>query len=119
MCIWFCILQELHASFVASILPNSQSDGGGDNMLCTICGKRLSSKQAMKAHVRIIHKGIYPFQCSQCERRFASKRDLTTHMRHHTGERLACEICQRKFIHKSSLIDHKANCAIKINPWHI
>lgn len=47
------------------------------------------------------------FQCEYCQRRFAQGNDLKSHIRRHTGERYACEICGASFIQTYLLNHHK------------
>jgi len=46
--------------------------------------------------------------CLFCSRKFWSAEDLRRHVRTHTGETpYACEICQRRFTLKHSMLRHK------------
>lgn len=47
------------------------------------------------------------FQCEYCSRRFAQGNDLKSHVRRHTGERYACDMCDASFIQTYLLNHHK------------
>lgn len=47
------------------------------------------------------------FKCEYCSRRFAQGNDLKSHVRRHTGERYACNICGASFIQTYLLNHHK------------
>ena len=56
----------------------------------------------MKTHIR---EKLY--HCSQCDKDFAQKNHLTTHMRTHSGETLyKCRQCDKVFVQKSDLANH-------------
>lgn len=101
---------------------------------CSHCPKQFMYKQSLQSHMKI-HADEYHFSCSKCWKGFNEeteklvheskctvrryecsfcqkfstlvKRDLTVHIRTHTGEKpFQCEICQVKFRHKSHLNTH-------------
>ncbi|XP_050296749.1 ras-responsive element-binding protein 1-like [Anthonomus grandis grandis] len=57
--------------------------------------------------------------CAWCMRRFWSAEDLRRHMRTHTGERpFSCDICERKFTLKHSMLRHRKKHALNSNFEH-
>ncbi|MES1908854.1 MAG: hypothetical protein MHM6MM_001706 [Cercozoa sp. M6MM] len=49
---------------------------------CTLCDKPLSSRQALKRHLRT-HSGERPFECPICQKRFRVNSNLLRHKRMH------------------------------------
>ncbi|XP_046579568.1 zinc finger protein 808-like [Haliotis rubra] len=47
---------------------------------CEVCGRRMATAFAMKAHLRI-HTGERPFQCTQCDKTYLSNDALGHHKR--------------------------------------
>ncbi|XP_056631469.1 zinc finger protein ZFP2-like [Diorhabda sublineata] len=66
------------------------------SVICEICGKRLSSKEKLKFHLRT-HTGYKPHACHVCPKSFSKKDQLIEHIRTHTGEKpYVCKLCGRK-----------------------
>nr|CAI5857430.1 unnamed protein product [Callosobruchus analis] len=81
----------------------SQHNDKGDDwsVICDICGKKISSKEKLKYHMRT-HSGYRPFQCAKCPKRFPKKDQLKEHERVHTGEKpFMCMYCGKKFGHRA------------------
>ena len=58
---------------------------------CPECGKSVGL-ESLANHIKIIHRGAYPFQCSHCEKGFQSQKDLKNHVIvKHTGTYLLCK----------------------------
>ncbi|XP_062304738.1 zinc finger protein 184-like [Osmerus eperlanus] len=73
---------------------------------CQQCNKRFADKGNLVSHIKR-HKGGKPFQCQQCYKQFAQKGTLVDHMRTHTGEKpFQCQQCNKRFAHKSTLVSH-------------
>lgn len=55
----------------------------------------------------VIHTGIKPFKCPECQRTFNQAGNLKSHMRLHTGEKpYKCQYCDESFNHNVSLKSH-------------
>lgn len=79
-----------------------------DSLLCRICSRTYSTKQALKLHHESVHLHLRPFTCELCQRSFADKYTLTTHNRIHSGSRpYTCPYCQKTFVQHSALTKHK------------
>lgn len=62
---------------------------------CGICGKVLSTRSTLKAHVAAVHENIRSYACSWCPRKFAQKSCLEKHQNsvHLMVQKHQCDIC--------------------------
>lgn len=71
---------------------------------CDLCGFKPKHKQEIKNHIIENHSNeIKKFSCYHCGKNFATKRNMTLHLKCH--EKVACSICKKIFL-ISSLKDH-------------
>lgn len=88
-------------------LRKHSPEGANHGVLCDTCGKRISSMEKLKFHMRI-HTGYKPFVCEVCQKAFTEKERLKEHMRVHTGEKpFVCKFCGRCFTQRSPLKIHE------------
>ncbi|RMC11142.1 hypothetical protein DUI87_12055 [Hirundo rustica rustica] len=74
---------------------------------CSECGKRFQTSSDLLLHERI-HREERPFRCPDCRKGFKHKFTLITHQRIHTGERpYECGECGMSFSQRSNLICHQ------------
>lgn len=80
--------------------------------VCQECGKVLTTKVKLEAHVRVIHKGERNFKCHYCPRTFTSKSNQQMHEGHvHTGVLpYRCQHCGKMFSRKAMLKAHLDYC---------
>jgi len=76
---------------------------------CLNCGKILTTKPKLLAHIKVVHQGIREFRCSSCDKSFSSKSNLDIHMGTiHTGDLpYKCEFCTKSFARKNLLRAHR------------
>jgi len=75
---------------------------------CDQCGKVLTTRPKLQAHVRVVHQGIKDFSCHKCHKDFSSKSNLDIHIGiSHTGVLpYKCQKCEKSFTRKSLLSQH-------------
>lgn len=76
---------------------------------CNICGKILSTRNTLKAHIGTIHEENRSFACTICAKSFALKNCLKKHIKkvHLKSKEFKCNICQVFLSQASYLKRHK------------
>jgi DNA-directed RNA polymerase subunit RPC12/RpoP len=75
---------------------------------CPECGKVLTTRPKLQAHVRVVHQGIKDYACAHCSKSFSSKSNLDIHVGSaHTGVLpYKCDLCEKSFTRKNLLAQH-------------
>jgi len=103
---------------------------------CSLCNKSFTQSSHLQTHKRLVHSNRRPYHCSYCSKTFKSNAYLKVHIRTHTGAKpyscrhcsccfkglyqlnrhlllshnegswLTCNICQKKFSLRSTLVLH-------------
>ena len=93
-----------HASFDTSLETSSfLSDIASETTNGTVSLPEIRSDSGTPS---LPDEGEFP--CSQCDKKFGNRRNLTSHMRRHTGDyKIYCDDCGKGFFTQSKLDSHK------------
>jgi uncharacterized Zn-finger protein len=76
------------------------------NYSCTECEKSFVYKYDLTRHMHL-HTGEKLYSCNQCDKKFSQNSHLKEHMYTHTGEKpFACHQCNQKFSRNGDLKRH-------------
>jgi uncharacterized Zn-finger protein len=76
------------------------------NYSCTECEKSFVYKYDLTRHMHL-HTGEKLYSCNQCDKKFSQNSHLKQHIRTHTGEKpFACNQCDQKFSQMGNLKEH-------------
>ncbi|XP_050530182.1 zinc finger protein 836-like [Daktulosphaira vitifoliae] len=65
--------------------------------ICDICNKRFAQKSQLDTHIKAVHYNQRPFSCSLCTKSFKTKGSHDAHMIVHTDTRFhQCPYCDKK-----------------------
>lgn len=120
----FCHQQFIKKIEVIKHLKSHQTEGStfGDlNYICEKCGKQCSSKENYRKHflkhLKILGSQVKRPVCPLCQKTFANKTSLNSHLRQHAREGsgtdletflgFICETCGKIFSSTTSLAKHK------------
>ncbi|XP_037822038.1 oocyte zinc finger protein XlCOF6-like [Lucilia sericata] len=93
-----------------SLRTHKESHIETKNFICTYkdCNKAFATKRRLGSHMRL-HIREPTLVCELCGGRYRSTKELNDHIRRHTGEKpFACNLCDRRFTSKSLLGEHMA-----------
>ena len=71
------------------------------------CAQDAISAFGLQAHIRSIHTGEKPFQCSDCGKRFNLNSQLVRHKRSHSDElNFQCKYCDKRYKNPNAVRKH-------------
>ena len=74
--------------------------------VCDSCGLSFATKEDLRSHSRT-HTGEKPYKCDRCDYRCARPDYLQKHQRTHTGDKpYRCEHCSMMFADRTRLVVH-------------
>nr|XP_061839908.1 mucin-17-like [Nerophis lumbriciformis]XP_061839913.1 mucin-17-like [Nerophis lumbriciformis] len=75
--------------------------------VCHRCGKGFVYAFGLTKHLQMVHGKFKPYVCMFCEKAFFTKREVTDHIRIHTGEKpFPCHLCEKRFVRRVELNVH-------------
>ena len=96
---------EKHTNRVHLDLPSKK------NFVCPTCGNSYVSLGVLKIHVKTVHEGEKPWECSLCGKRFGQKISWSKHVKTHTGEAAwTCPLCKKLMKNDASRYNHSKFC---------
>ena len=77
---------------------------------CKVCNKAYVSEKNLQDHMNK-HRGIKPYECSQCDAKFGIKTMWQRHMKNHERGLIKCPIpgCNRQAENEAALNKHMVN----------
>ncbi|XP_041352840.1 zinc finger protein 62-like [Gigantopelta aegis] len=82
---------------------------GEKPFVCNICNKSFRMNACLNVHMRV-HTGEKPYHCSTCSKDFRYQNTFNKHLATHqidVEKQVKCKICDRLFMTRESLWDHK------------
>ena len=84
-------------------------------LTCIECDKKFASKRNLKHHFQSVHEGVR-FNCDQCKKTFTFNESLKSHVKtQHSGRSVMCDFCDFTTKRKDSLKLHVSVKHIKTN----
>ena len=65
--------------------------------LCPHCGSSYQSISRLRKDVNAKQTGTLKYRCNICDKGFAEKHQLETHLIKHGGDKVMCSVCDKNF----------------------
>ena len=100
-------LENTYDTLIKGYMLKATSTENETRYNCKECGKQMTNKSNLNAHIRAIHEGI-KHPCGQCQYEATSKGHLAQHRRAvHEGIKYPCGQCQHEATSKGDLARHR------------
>jgi uncharacterized Zn-finger protein len=90
---------------------NEEITESSTKIACQECTKTYNTLENLRRHQRKVHserENDQEYLCSECNKKFKHKSDLTQHLRIHQ-EKIDCSLCSANFTRKDNLLKHMRN----------
>jgi len=76
--------------------------------VCKLCDKEFNQSGHLDTHIRLKHSLDKPYHCVHpgCNKSFAVRWALRTHMKNHEEKKHSCNYCEKKYHQKFQLMTH-------------
>ncbi|OAD58819.1 Zinc finger protein 37 [Eufriesea mexicana] len=101
-------MEDLYVTGTEQIEDNDEHNTNKNEFQCLLCPLTFSNTRTMAMHQTAAHGGMYIILCESCGRLFNRKYHFNRHLIHcrRVNDPFECNMCMRKYRHKSSLIHH-------------
>lgn len=107
---------RINKSIPINFEEESEKDIAISHNICRFCEAEFLLASELDDHFRDQHSSEkYQFQCEQCNKLFIDAIKYGSHMKSHETRKYICPFCNRKYISKESLENHKKREHAKIN----
>ncbi|CAD5227977.1 unnamed protein product [Bursaphelenchus xylophilus] len=105
------MVMESSASPTSSISTNFEELLKSNDVSCRLCSRQFADRDQLNVHYTHTHRDKPQYECDICHLVFSVKRELSTHLRIHSGEQPhKCDKCGKEFGTRQLLKKH--------NMWH-
>lgn len=84
-------------------------------IMCSTCGYTTQTSRLLHAHKKVHEKYEYATKCQQCDKSFASEKQLNSHFNNRHKKDFYCDFCDQKFTTSRGLQSHVENMHTFIN----
>ncbi|XP_044269114.1 zinc finger protein OZF-like isoform X29 [Tribolium madens] len=105
----FCDKMYVLPSNVKSHILYSHQKDKQNRYFCSLCNFGATDNFKIKQHTIIHHTRDFPFKCDLCDKGFIKKQLLADHKKvQHEGVELVCELCSKSFRTQANFRNHVA-----------
>ncbi|KAK7500297.1 hypothetical protein BaRGS_00008520 [Batillaria attramentaria] len=102
------LMQQHFLTAHAGITVDSgHGDTSSKSHKCSQCKQQFATQDGLQAHMKTHKTGNNKLSCPMCSKTFSQARNLTLHLRSHTGDKPhQCSVCQKRFSREENMKAH-------------